>query len=251
MTRTVEDAALLLQTVAGYDPADPASARAEVPDYHSGLRDGLASLRIGAPLASVEAAPDLHPETLAAYRQALSALEQLGANIHNVELRETEHAAATWLVIAGVEGFAFHEREARERPEKFGPRFYTGMIQGVLYSGSDYIQALRGRALICQAMGELMRSVDLLVLPTAPHPAVDFQTEAATPFWKRTSFTRLFSLTGQPAISLPCGFSSDGLPIGLQIAGRPFEDSTVLAAAHAYEQAHNWYKRHPIIGVKP
>jgi aspartyl-tRNA(Asn)/glutamyl-tRNA(Gln) amidotransferase subunit A len=237
----------LLQAVAGYDPGDPGSARVEIPDYRSGLGASLAGLRIGAPLAQVEAAADLHPETMAAYRRALDALEQLGATIQSVELPEARQLAAIWLVISCAEAFAFHERDARERPEKFGRRFFTGMIQGSLYSASDYIQALRGRALACQAMGDLMQSVDLLVLPTSPHPAVDFQAEAATPFWERTSFTRLFCITGQPAISLPCGFSAAGLPIGLQIAGRPFEDGAVLAAAHAYEQAHEWSNRRPPI----
>jgi aspartyl-tRNA(Asn)/glutamyl-tRNA(Gln) amidotransferase subunit A len=247
MARTVKDTAMLLQAVAGHDPADPASALAEVPDFRVHLAEGIAGRRVGAPLAAVEAAGDLHPETLAAFRQALSSLEQLGASIQSIELPDHVQAAAVWLVIASAEAFAFHERDAREQPEKFGRRFFASMLQGALYSASDYIQALRGRALICQEMGNVMRLVDLIVLPTTPHPAMDFATELASPFFKRTSFTRLFSLTGQPAISLPCGFSADRLPIGLQIAGRPFKDHTVLAAAHAYEQANDWYRQRPPI----
>ncbi|HET9466696.1 MAG TPA: amidase, partial [Gemmatimonadales bacterium] len=247
MARTVEDTAMLLQAIAGHDPTDPASARVEIPDYRTSLIEGIAGRRVGVPLAFVEAAADLHPATLDAYRQALDSLKRLGASIQNVELSDPEQAAAVWMVIGCAEAFAYHERDARERPERFGRRFFTSMLQGALYSASDYIQALRGQTLICQEMAEVMRSVDLIVLPTSPHPAVDFATEKAMPFSKRTSFTRLFSLTGQPAISLPCGFSADSLPIGLQIVGRPFEDHAVLAAAHAYEQANDWFRRRPPI----
>jgi aspartyl-tRNA(Asn)/glutamyl-tRNA(Gln) amidotransferase subunit A len=235
---------MLLQAIAGHDPADPASARVEIPDYRAGLAGGFAGRRVGAPLDFVEAAHDLALDTLAAYREALKSIEQLGASIQTIALPDYEQAAAAWQVIGCAEAYAFHERDARERPEMYGRRFFNGMLHGALYSAADYIQAQRGRALICQELAGIMRSVDLIVLPTSPHPAIDFATEQAT-VARRTSFTRLFSLTGGPAISVPCGFSSDGMPIGLQIVGRPFEDQAVLAAAHAYEQAHDWFRRRP------
>jgi aspartyl-tRNA(Asn)/glutamyl-tRNA(Gln) amidotransferase subunit A len=246
MTRTVEDTALLLQALAGFDPADPASARVEIPDYRAGSAAGVAGLRIGAPLSYVEAAPDLDPETLAAYRQALTAFEQLGARVETVELPDVEHSTVVGWVLTVAEAFAFHEPEIQARPELFGRNFYSRVLQGALVSGADYVQAQRGRNVVCASIASVMGKVDLLALPSSAQPAWSFLDEAGRPNWKRTSFTRLFNVTGQPALSLPCGFNAAGLPIGLQLAGRPFEEATVLAAARSYEQAHDWHRRRPI-----
>jgi aspartyl-tRNA(Asn)/glutamyl-tRNA(Gln) amidotransferase subunit A len=246
MTRTVEDTALLLQALAGFDPADPASARVEIPDYRAGSAAGVAGLRIGAPLSYVEAAPDLDPETLAAYRQALTAFEHLGARVETVELPDVEHSTVVGWVLTVAEAFAFHEPEIQARPELFGRNFYSRVLQGALVSGADYVQAQRGRNVVCASIASVMEKVDLLALPSSAQPAWSFLDEAGRPNWKRTSFTRLFNVTGQPALSLPCGFNAAGLPIGLQLAGRPFEEATVLAAARSYEQAHDWHRRRPI-----
>jgi aspartyl-tRNA(Asn)/glutamyl-tRNA(Gln) amidotransferase subunit A len=246
MTRTVEDAALLLQVLAGHDPADPASARVEIPDYRAALAAGVAGLRIGAPLSYVESAPDLDPETYATYKQALAAFERLGARVEPLELPDVEHATVIGWVLTVAEAFAFHEPEIHARPELFGRNFYNRVLQGALVSGADYIQALRGRNVVCESFAGVMATYDLLALPTSPQPAYGFGEEAGRPNWKRTSFTRPFNVTGQPALSLPCGFNTAGLPIGLQLVGRPFADATVLAAAQAYEQAHDWYRRRPI-----
>jgi aspartyl-tRNA(Asn)/glutamyl-tRNA(Gln) amidotransferase subunit A len=147
--------------------------------------------------------------------------------------------------IIATEALAYHQRDARERPTLYGRGFYQTLLEGTLISGTDYVNALRMRGLICERMRDLMDSVDLLALPTTPHPAWEFAVEARVPGWLRSSFTRLFNLTGQPAISVPCGLSTAGLPIGLQLAGRPFGDDVVLAAAHAYEEAAGWSARRP------
>jgi aspartyl-tRNA(Asn)/glutamyl-tRNA(Gln) amidotransferase subunit A len=130
-------------------------------------------------------------------------------------------------------------------PELYGRRFYAGSRVGGLLSAADYLAAQRGRAVIRRKIGELMRQVDLLALPTSTYPAQTFEEDLATPPASRTSLTRPFNITGQPAISIPCGFSSGGLPIGLQLAGRPFEDAAVLRVAHAYERATEWHTRQP------
>jgi aspartyl-tRNA(Asn)/glutamyl-tRNA(Gln) amidotransferase subunit A len=245
MARTVEDCAILLQAIAGHDPRDPASANVPIPDYRADLSKGPEGLRIGAPLAYLETVPDLSPETFAAYRTALGELERLGARVETLELPEARHIQEVGSVILIGEAFAYHQDDFESRPQLYGRSFLARLRQGALLSAADYVTALRGRARIKRAIGELMTRVDLLAMPTFPYPAVTFAEEAATPSWARTSLTRLFNITGQPAISVPCGFSSLNLPIGLQLAGRPFEDATVLRAAHAYEQATDWHLRRP------
>jgi aspartyl-tRNA(Asn)/glutamyl-tRNA(Gln) amidotransferase subunit A len=196
-------------------------------------------------LRDVERAPDLHADTLAAYRDALQVFERLGAEVRPVELPEAGHVDTTARAIIAAEALAYHQHDARERPALYGRGFYQALLEGALISGTDYVNALRMRGLICERMRDLMASVDLLALPTTAHPAWDFAVEARVPGWLRSSFTRLFNLTGQPAISVPCGLSTAGLPIGLQLAGRPFADDAVLAAAHAYEEAAGWSARRP------
>jgi aspartyl-tRNA(Asn)/glutamyl-tRNA(Gln) amidotransferase subunit A len=245
MTRTVEDCAIMLQVLAGHDPADPASADVPIPDYRANLKQGIAGLRIGAPLAFLETVPDLEPETFAAYRAALEELGRLGGRVEPVELPEAQHINALGGIILVAEAYAYHQECFRQSPELYGEQFFSRTLPGALLSAADYITAQRGRARIKRGFAELLTRVDLLALPTFPHPAVTFAEDLATPAWGRTSLTRMFNLTGLPAISVPCGFSAAGLPIGLQLAGRPFDDAGVLRAAYAYEQATDWHTRRP------
>jgi aspartyl-tRNA(Asn)/glutamyl-tRNA(Gln) amidotransferase subunit A len=248
MARSVEDCAILLQAIAGYDPLDPGSARAPgTPDYVAELGGGVAGLRIGAPLAYLEGVPDLSAETMAAFRAALDQFSRLGATVNAVELPEHEHYQVVNSGILTAEAFAYHQPTITTSPELYGPRFVRRIRDGALLSAADYLTLLRGRALIKRRVAELMQTIDILALPTSPHPAETFAEEAATPMWKRTSFTRPFNVTGQPAMSVPCGFSSDNLPIGLQLVGRPFEDALVLRTAHAYEQSTDWHQRRPAL----
>jgi aspartyl-tRNA(Asn)/glutamyl-tRNA(Gln) amidotransferase subunit A len=250
MARTVEDCAILLQALAGHDPSDPASAAVAVPDYRAGLDEGIDGLRIGAPLAYLETVPDLNAETFAAYRAALDELGRLGARVEPVELPYAQHINAIGGIILVAEAYAYHQESFRDSPHLYGEPFFSRTLPGALLSAADYITAQRGRERIRRAFGELMGRVDLLALPTFPYPAVTFAEDLATPAWGRTSLTRTFNMTGQPAISVPCGFSAAGLPIGLQLAGRPFEDTTVLRAARAYERATDWHQRRPPIGER-
>jgi aspartyl-tRNA(Asn)/glutamyl-tRNA(Gln) amidotransferase subunit A len=118
------------------------------------------------------------------------------------------------------------------------------VIRGALWSAADYALAMRARGRFCRAMGERMERVDAIAMPTSLTPAERFDDTSIVPY-SRPSFTRMFNLTGQPSISLPCGFTDGGLPVGLMLSGRPFEDATVLRLAHAYERSHDWYRRRP------
>jgi aspartyl-tRNA(Asn)/glutamyl-tRNA(Gln) amidotransferase subunit A len=247
MTRTVEDAAILLQALAGHDPLDIGSARTEIPDYRRELPNGIAGRRIGAPLAFLDREMDLHPDTREAFDDALATLDALGADVREIDLPEgVGYASDLLLVIATAEAFAFHEENSQTQPERFGRNFAGIPLLGALFTAADYIQAQRGRTEICQAMARTMETLDLVALPTTSSPALEFAAEAQRSVSRPTTLLRrLFSLTGQPAISIPCGFSKNTLPIGFQLAGQHHQDETVLAAACAYEQATEWHLKHP------
>ena len=246
MTRTVEDAALMLQALAGYDRKDPNSSRAPVPDYSTGLRQGVRGLTIGVPRQFIaDPAAEVDAETMAAVDKALTDLEELGARVEEVVIPSLEHTGIVNMAISLSEAFAYHKSNLQSQPENFGDivRFYFYI--GALFTADDYIQAQRARRYIQQEMAQTMERVDLLVMPTSSKPAGALKDSNPMALGARPSFMGMFNQTGMPAISIPCGFSSAGLPIGLQLAGRPFDEATVLRAAYAYEQHARWFERRP------
>lgn len=244
MTRTVEDAAIVLQAIAGFDPRDDGSARAAIPDYRAALGDLPTPLTIGVPWSYLEGRTDVSGETLSTFRAAVSDLEALGARVESVEIPYVEHADAIGTSILVSEAYSIHEQGFRDYPELYGRPFRDRVLRGALMSAADYVQATRARGRFCRGMADVTERVDLIAMPTSPVPAQPFDDRNAA-YYSRPSFTRVFNITGQPSISLPCGFTDDGLPIGLMLTGRPFADLTVLQVAHAYEQAHDWHTRRP------
>jgi aspartyl-tRNA(Asn)/glutamyl-tRNA(Gln) amidotransferase subunit A len=247
MTRTVEDCALLLDATAGHDAADPDSKVSEGTAYAGSIDRTVRALRIGAPLSLVQASPDLDDETWDAYIAAIAEFERMGAKVQDIALEGFEHANVVVQSIITTEAFTYHHRRVREAPEKFGAVFYRRVLHGSILTAEEYVTAQRGRAMLRSALDEVMTSCDLLVLPTMPREAGTPDEESSVSIWDRTNYMRMFNISGQPAISLPCGFTDDGMPIGLQIAGRRSEDATVLAAANAYELAHSWGETRPPI----
>jgi aspartyl-tRNA(Asn)/glutamyl-tRNA(Gln) amidotransferase subunit A len=247
MTRSVEDIAILLQTVAGYDPLDLSSVRKEIPSYTDGIKNGLTGLQIGSPLPFLETKINIHQETMKVYKEALRTLQELGAVIVEIDFPKIfEYATELSLIISTAEAFAYHEHYLNHQPEKYGSSFIDLPLQGALYTASDYIQALRGRTLICREMANFMKHFDLLALPTKSSPALKKSDVTGPSTWTNTTLLRrLFSMTGQPAITIPAGFSQNGLPIGLQLAARLFEENVLLTAAYAFEQATNLTFTHP------
>jgi aspartyl-tRNA(Asn)/glutamyl-tRNA(Gln) amidotransferase subunit A len=249
MARTVEDCAILLQAIAGHDPRDPASADVPIPDYRADLDQGVKGLWVGAPLSYLETLPDLVPDVWAAYRAALDELRSLGATVEPIELPHARHLIPINSIILSAEAYAYHQETFKSSPDKYGRTFLARQLPGALLSAADYITAQRGRSMVKRAFAELMTRYDLLALPTSTIPAYTFAEDLVTPPWARTSITRMFNVTGMPAISVPCGFSSNNLPIGMQLAGRPFEDALVLRVGHALERALGTRHRRPV--VKP
>ncbi len=255
MVRTVEDAAIAMNVIAGHDPRDVASVNLPVPDYTASLTGPLVNrngrgLRIGVPRQHFEAPID--PEVRQAVNDALSHLESLGAEVLEVDFPEFNDAAAISTTMLMSEASAALRDLLASDGDKLYEPVRLRLEAGLFISAADYLRAQQGRAVFDRAARRLLDDVDLLAGPTEPVTAPpllqqrvlageqEIGTVAAL-----TQYTRPYNITGFPAISIPCGFSSDDLPIGLQLAGRPFDEETVLRAAHAYEQSTPWHTRRP------
>ena len=240
LTKTVEDSALILNAIAGYDPADPQSVDRPPEDFTRELGRDLAGLRLGVPRHPLW--EDCDDEVAAACEAALEELRALGGEAVEVEL--PHYAAAGRLLIIPVEGAAFHEQWLREHPERYSDEIRGKVEPGLTRLAIDYIRDLETRLTIEREVLAVLGTVDLLVSPTLPRtvPTV----AEGDPGSRLASYTRAYNISGLPAISVPCGLDGNGLPIGLMIAGRPFAEATVCRAAHAYERAAGWPRRPPL-----
>ena len=248
MTWTVEDTALMLQAIAGHDPRDPTTSSAPVPDYTLALKDDIKGMSVGVPREYFyQPGPEVEPETLAAVEKALESMASLGATVRDVEIPHIEYARAANSTIMMGEAFTFHEHNLRTRRQDFGEMVRSRFLLGGLLSMSDYVQAQRVRLLIKQEMARALQEVDVLVTPTSAKPAPLLEGYQRSATLTGPSFTGPFNLSGLPSISVPGGFTSAGLPIGLQIAGKPFDESTVLRVAYTYQQSAGWFQRRPPI----
>ena len=244
MARTVEDCAYLLQALAGYDPQDPASHRAPVGDYLSTLGRDVRGLRIGVPRDYFF--EGIEGETAAAFEQAVDTLRRLGAAVRDVEIPSI-HATPAYMLIVLSEAFAYHQHDLRERPELYGEVLREQLLAGALITAGEYLQAQRLREQLRAEMVALLRDVDVLVTPTTTTPAPHMTAVLNPDFGLPRSNRAPFNMSGLPALAVLCGFSSHRLPLSLQIAGRPFDEATVLRVGHAYEQATQWHRRRPSV----
>lgn len=243
MTRTVADCAIMLGACAGYDPLDPGSIDEPVPDYRSALTGSIDGLRIG--IVANWFAADADPEVSAAVAEAMRTLRELGAIIEEITLNPLQDYVDCKTTISLCELYAIHEGELKTRPQDFGKLLRTRVIAGGLIRAEDYVQAMRWRNELTTKMLAEFARFDLLATAGWLNPA-----ELADPngidFFKRgKTVTMPFSLSGIPALSVPCGFSSAGLPLAIQLAGRPFDELTVLRAGDAYQRATDWHLRQP------
>jgi len=253
LTRTVEDAALVLGLIAGYDAKDPLTSRAAVADYCGALTGGATGLRIGVIAELVDGA-DTQPEVRAAVREASRGLADLGAAVEDVSLPLVPLAGAVFMALCDSEAAGRHKGWLSERAEEYDQGTRRRLVTAGLIPAVAVHRAARARALIREQVLEALGKFDLLLAPTSPHPApaiashtapVTSKEEAGARFFGRRSYTTPASLAGVPAISVPCGFTSGGLPIGLQLIGRPFAECAVLRAADAWEKAAGLASRRP------
>lgn len=245
LTRTALDSALLMNAIAGYDQRDPASVETPETDYTSGIDDGVSGLKIGIPRAHFYEGADA--EVLRAVEGAVGILTELGATTQEVEVPSISYLDASFIVIMMSEATALHLPLLRERADDYMPDARRRLEAGVLFSATEYVQAQRVRAKLTEEALEMMRQVDVLVTPTTPIPATT-QEESSRSIEATRSLNRctaFFNVTGLPAMSVPCGFTADGLPVAFQVAARPFQDATALRVAHTYQKHTDWHERRP------
>ena len=248
MTWTVEDTAHMMQAIAGRDPNDPTSSTEPVPDYAASLREDVSGLVIGVPRHYFfDASSGADREMLAAVDKALTELEGLGARVEEVTIPSLDLAGpANWLIMMS-EAYAYHKANLAAQPENFGPVVRHRFYLGGLFGSGEYVKAQQARTRIRREFAEVMQRVDLIGCPTMLGPAPVFDTFDPSSVVLGRSFTAPFNETGMPAISVPCGFTQSGLPLGLQLAGKPFEEETVIRAAYTYQQHAGWYKQRPAL----
>jgi aspartyl-tRNA(Asn)/glutamyl-tRNA(Gln) amidotransferase subunit A len=269
-TKTVADAALVLQAIAGHDPMDSTAAPVPVPDYRAGLGAGVQGLRIGIPREYF--IDGIDPEVERAVRAAVDVLRGLGAKTEEVSLPHTEYGLAAYYLIGPAEASSnlarydgvkyglrvpgardLVEMESRTRAAGFGREVKRRIMLGTYalsagYYDAYYGQALRVRTLVAGDFKRAFERVDAIVAPTTPGVAFKIgEKEDPLQMYLNDVFTIPVSLAGLPGVSIPAGFTLSGLPIGLQVIGKAYDEPTVLRVAHAYEQATDWHKRKPAL----
>jgi len=268
MTKDVTDCALMLEAIAGHDPSDSTSVNAPVPVYAGFLNGDIKGLRVGIPKEYF--IQGMQPEVEQGVREAIRVIEKSGARVEEISLPHTEYAVAVYYLIATAEassnlarydgmkyGYRASARDLtetymRSRAEGFGTEVKRRIMLGTYalsagYYDAYYLKAQKVRALIKRDFAEAFRKCDAIVTPTAPTTAFKIGEKTQEPLQMYLSdiFTISVNLAGLPGLSLPCGFDGDGLPIGMQIIGRHFDEATILRLAFAYEQATEWHKRKP------
>jgi aspartyl-tRNA(Asn)/glutamyl-tRNA(Gln) amidotransferase subunit A len=255
MTKTVEDAAIVLGALAGYDPLDPTTANVPVPDYRNAIGTSTSRLRLGTPTAGFF--ESLHPEVEAALGAALEVLERLTAGVEDVEVPAAGSVAEVW----NPEIYAYHEPWITASPELYQDAIRR-LIEGAKNTSSAvYAAARRHVDVVRRDIARVFDDVDLLITPTRrvppglidPPPPPASAGQGGAPGGGGggggLNNTAAFDIYGLPTISVPCGFTADGLPIGMQISGAHFDERTVIALAHAYEQATEWHRRRPNLTI--
>jgi len=246
LTWTVEDCAIMMQALAGYDPLDPASAPNPVPDYRAALAGGVKGLRIGVIRHLYEEDVKVAPALKAALEAAYDVLRSQGAVLEDVRIRPAQDYYDVKIVSAESELYAVHEANLRKRASDFGEDFLGRSLAAIFVRGSDYTQALRERRKMIDEMAPLYEKYDLFVT-AGPGPAPRLDAWRTIQFWKSGSLTTPFNVTGGPALVQCIGYTEEGLPLSMQIVGKPFDDALVMRAAHAYEKATPWRDRRPAL----
>ena len=256
MTRRVSDTAHMMNALAGHDPADPASSEAPVPDFTEALGRGLDGIRIGLPRDYFF--DDLDPQIEAAVRAAAAAMEREGATLVDLDMPWVSTGRQINLAVLMPEALSVHERWLKERRDEYGPMVRARLESGLGISAIDYIRAQRARRGFNERMAEAMRDVDVLLTPTVPVQTPTIE-ECTPPPGQVTDwasarlpvFTSIFDVTGTPSLSVNCGFTEDGMPIGMMISGKPFDEVTVLRVGDAYETLAGWWQRRPQLDSRP
>jgi aspartyl-tRNA(Asn)/glutamyl-tRNA(Gln) amidotransferase subunit A len=244
LARTVEDCALVLEALAGYDPKDAGSLSRPIPRYRRALGEDLRGLRIGVLRHHWEDDIPASEDVRRAMDAALDVLRRLGAELEECRVRPLASYFDVKIIIAESEIFSVHQKNLIARPKDFGADFRSRAYPSVLFTANDYVQATREHRRMMTEMEPLYARFDAFVtagMGEAPRLS-DYRSVS---FWQKPSLLTAWNVTGQPVLALPNGFGGNGLPLGMQILGRPFGEETMLRVGHAYERATEWHTRHP------
>jgi len=246
LAKTVEDAALLLQVISVYDPIDPASIKMLLGDYLGHLMDSMRGRKIA--LGVGEYIESADPEVLDAVRAAAKVFASFGCPIQEVDVSWMREAALANKTMTQADGAAVHRERLREHPDWFGEDIRRRLEDGAKTTSTEYSLARRTQAEVRKKCEQFFELYDLLLTPTTPIPAPTIAgNDAVEQAGRLTRFTSPFNLTGLPALSVPCGFTTGGLPIGLQIVSRAWADAKVLNAGNVFEQSTEWHKKRPAL----
>lgn len=244
MTRSVEDCAIMLQAIAGYDADDGGSIEVKIPNYRTGLKTGIKGMRIGL-LRHVWTEDVPQPEEVAqAMADAAAVLRKLGAKVEEVRVRPARQYSDVKVVLAETEIYTINHPDLVRRPGDFGEDFLSRALPACLFQSTDYVSASREQRIMIDEMAPTWKKYDaLLSVVFGPAPRLD--KHSPINFWARPNANPMANVLGCPSLALCNGFSASGLPLGMQIMGRPFDEATILRIGHAYEQATEWHARRP------
>jgi aspartyl-tRNA(Asn)/glutamyl-tRNA(Gln) amidotransferase subunit A len=246
MTRSVEDCAIMLQAIAGYDPADGGSIPVKIPNYRASLTKGIKGMRIGVLRHVWEKDVPQSAEVCAAMDEAIAVLKKLGAKIGDVHVRPALEYSDVKVVLAETEIYTINYRDLATRPGDFGEDFLTRALPACLFQSTDYVNASREQRRMLQEAAVLWKKYDaLLSVVFGPAPRLD--AHSVINFWAKPNANPMANVFGCPSLALCNGFSRSGFPLGMQIMGRPFAEASVLRIGYAYEQASGWHTRRPAL----
>jgi aspartyl-tRNA(Asn)/glutamyl-tRNA(Gln) amidotransferase subunit A len=249
MARSAYDCALILNVIAGYDARDLCSVDIPVPDYTAGLTGDVKGLRIGVPTSYFFDSPGLDPETKAAVLAGIETLKEAGALVKEVHIPHAREAKDANQVIMYTEAFAYHKMDLASRFEEYGKFTSQVLTRGLFYTGGDITQAQRFRTYFKKKVAEVMADLDVLIVPTSIGPAPKRADMDPGQQLTAAGFTPQWNLTGLPAAAIPAGFSASGLPLSMQIVGKPFAEQTVLQVADAFQRITDYHLQVPPIAV--
>ena len=245
MARSAYDCAIMLEVMAGYDSGDSYAARVPVPKYSELLTGDLRGLRVGVPMPYFYDSPEVTDEVRTAVFAALDVLKTGGAEMSDVEVPYAEQAKNANHVTLVAEAYSFHRNNMVNRWNDYGRYTRRALVRGAFLTAADYTQAQRFRSFFRRELAQLFASHDVLITPTWPSPAPRSDEMSPERQLRSVSFTGPWNLAGLPALAVPCGFSSSGLPLSMQIIGKPFAEGTLLKVADAYQRQTDWHLRVP------
>ncbi|HEX2826385.1 MAG TPA: amidase [Burkholderiales bacterium] len=249
MARSVEDAAMMLGVMAGYDAQDISSVQRPAADYVRDLDAGLKGVRIGWVRHWYDGDPTCHPDIPPAMNAAMETLRAAGAIVEEIELSDLLVYQDCKTTISITEMFSAYEHEFRTRPQDFGTMFRNKVLPGALIRAEDYFQALRQRTWLCEELARAFAEYDVLASAGWMTVAEKAKPDKLDKFLRPPNITTPFNIGGQPAMNLPCGMSAEGLPISLQLAARHFDEALTFRVGHAYQRETDWHTRRPSEGL--